>query len=351
MTEDETGQNQEEREDGILMESFRVSGFRGIRDLMLPALRPLNFITGAAGTGKTCVLDALEVYATRGNPSVLREILRRNDELLADRETGETQENQRALFHQGAEERGFSLEGHDPRRHIDVRLEPEEEESGNLTITAGTSRMKVNLENKIDWRFTGFRKQEGHFEQIPCRRLGPEPARNAQIAELWDQAVMTSRTDDIMKTVAESTGIPVERMACVGNGAQRRAIVSIRGQKEPVPLRRLGQAAVQAVALMLAFQAIRGGMLLLDQPETGLNPHAVRVLWRWFTAHAEAQRVQVFAATSSLDAIGAAVLAAQDLGQETIGLTRLAPSGAGEPRRYGQEDVREAVRVGWDFTA
>ena len=62
--------------------------------MTISGLEPLCFITGPNSSGKTTVIDALEIYASRADSRVLRKILARSDQTITDRETGETYPDQ-----------------------------------------------------------------------------------------------------------------------------------------------------------------------------------------------------------------------------------------------------------------
>ena len=51
-----------------------VTGFRGIERLSIPRLGRVTLLAGRNGAGKTTVLDAVRVYASRGRAAVLREL-------------------------------------------------------------------------------------------------------------------------------------------------------------------------------------------------------------------------------------------------------------------------------------
>jgi hypothetical protein len=56
----------------LVLESLEIQGFRVFRRLQIPHLRRVNLITGRNGVGKSCLLEALRLYAspacTRGWP-------------------------------------------------------------------------------------------------------------------------------------------------------------------------------------------------------------------------------------------------------------------------------------------
>ena len=67
---------------GLHLPDLVIKGFRGIEDLTISRLGRVNLISGRNGVGKTTLLDAVRVYAARGNYNVLSDILRTREELV-----------------------------------------------------------------------------------------------------------------------------------------------------------------------------------------------------------------------------------------------------------------------------
>ena len=58
-----------------------IKGFRGIDELSIPRLGRVTLLAGKNGVGKTTVLDAVRVYATRGRYRDLSRLLRDREEM------------------------------------------------------------------------------------------------------------------------------------------------------------------------------------------------------------------------------------------------------------------------------
>ena len=67
-----------------------IRGFRGIDDLTIPRLGRVTLLAGKNGVGKTTVLDAVRVFASRAGTRLLRDLLVDTEERLraADRRIG-----------------------------------------------------------------------------------------------------------------------------------------------------------------------------------------------------------------------------------------------------------------------
>ena len=64
---------------GLHLPDLTIKGFRGIKDLSLPRLGRVTLLAGKNGVGKTTVLEAVSIFASRGRD--LRTPLQNHDEL------------------------------------------------------------------------------------------------------------------------------------------------------------------------------------------------------------------------------------------------------------------------------
>src|SRR5438046_8038649 len=66
---------------GLMLDSLQIEQYRLFEKLVIPRLGRVNLITGKNNVGKTSVLEALRLYATRAEPSTLLEILVGREEM------------------------------------------------------------------------------------------------------------------------------------------------------------------------------------------------------------------------------------------------------------------------------
>lgn len=70
------------------LSDLAITGFRGIESLSISRLGHVTLLAGRNGVGKTTVLDAVRLYAARGRPWALAELLRKREEFGASDEEG-----------------------------------------------------------------------------------------------------------------------------------------------------------------------------------------------------------------------------------------------------------------------
>ena len=73
------------------LSDLAIEGFRGIERLSIPRLGHVTLLAGRNGVGKTTVLDAVRLYAARGRPAILTELLNGREEFntASDEKGGE----------------------------------------------------------------------------------------------------------------------------------------------------------------------------------------------------------------------------------------------------------------------
>ena len=87
MTSDREARRSAEPESGprpdrrLHLQSLSIEGFRGIRELSIPRLGRATLLAGRNGVGKTTVLDAVRVYASRARLTALSELLMGREEI------------------------------------------------------------------------------------------------------------------------------------------------------------------------------------------------------------------------------------------------------------------------------
>src|SRR5437660_11785081 len=64
----------------LILNSLEIKNFRGFRHLQIERLGRVNLIVGKNNVGKSSLLEALQIYAHRGSPRLIREVLVARDE-------------------------------------------------------------------------------------------------------------------------------------------------------------------------------------------------------------------------------------------------------------------------------
>ncbi|MCY3667476.1 MAG: AAA family ATPase [Gemmatimonadetes bacterium] len=332
--------SQERLDDCLHLPSLSIKGFRGIKELSIERLGRVTLLAGKNGVGKTTILDAVQVYAARGRPSVLSELLESREEISAA--TDENDESIEApdfaaLFY-GRNASGACISIGPKSDSDQLRIEwtaLSDEQVSRLEeflhgfITNGhTQALKIVFQDaeqvlplfltpklatdKIGYQYVRRLLKEAESPSpIEYHSLDPGLLSNNEIARFWDAIALTDDEDRAVQALKLILGNEVDRVAVIGDddprslyrGYGRRVVVKLQGQARPVPLKSLGDGALRLFSVALAQTNSRGGFLLIDEAENGIHHSMQPDFWRMVFKTAYANNVQVIATTHSFDCV------------------------------------------------
>ena len=320
---------------GLHLPDLTIKGFRGIKDLSLPRLGRVTLLAGKNGVGKTTVLEAVSIFASRGRD--LRTPLQNHDELsnmLDDDGKEFLATNIEALFY-GREASGNARIIIGPSNESDQlkilkdALQDPSNKKEALQGFRSTSyhytdfqwfEVKFRGEGRIlpgipRTHLEGRRLPQGSWsfvtgsnlpEDIKCRTLGPGLLPNSEIAWFWDKISLTDNEARAVNALKLIFGDKVERIAVTAEEYKqhgRRVIVKLKDHSDPVPLKSLGDGAIRLFSVALALANSRDGILLIDEAENGIHHSVQPDFWRMVLRMARENNTQVLATTHSWDCV------------------------------------------------
>lgn len=330
-----------------------IENFRGIKSLAIPRLGRVTLIAGKNSVGKTTVLDAVKLYASRGRASVLHDLLTVREEIsVTTDEDGDyvLEPDLAALFHGRAwpSDDHVSIGSSMVGDQLSIKMSPLTDEqsarfariSPELLADDRSQVLKAVFQDNeaiVPWWFASrgdagprtlprsTRNRLLHREYqaimnesepppaISCESLGPGLLNNLVMARFWDRVALTEYEDHAVKALRLIFGDDVKGAAVIGEDTSgrligrratgRRAIVKLRSQEQPVPLRSLGDGALRLFGVALALANSQGGFLLIDEAENGIHHSVQRDYWGMVLQTAQENNVQVLATTHSWDCV------------------------------------------------
>ncbi len=330
-----------------MLNSLDIKNYRNLKELRIGSLGRVNLITGKNNTGKSALLEAIAIYATKGDLVLIYQLLgergenyRRQEEynnttelnirtlssMFTNRNVGFGNDDaisigsiKNTLF-QGevSSDKSVSL------RFVKFFDEIQKDNQGGMI-----SRRIIALENKIDKQLANYRvaiqtRAGGTTFTVPLdftadrpSRLvitGPDTNESLQFirtrnidreinGKLFDNITLTEKEKhviDALKIIEPST----ERIAFVEETPRERtAVIKLSNNPRVLPLQSMGDGINRILTIILALVNADNGFLLIDEFENGLHYTVQKQLWNIIFTLAQKLNVQVFATTHSEDCI------------------------------------------------
>jgi AAA15 family ATPase/GTPase len=346
-----------------MLESLKIENFRCLSNFHVEKLGRVNLIVGKNNSGKSSLLEALRIYARKGNPALLREIAVSHDETYvtnntntSERASNEEQDTAFQAFFTGREfptedgksiyigdESGKSfvkiehalyidefeevkdIDGDIIRRRRRKQIEkndlfPNDQPALQALLvtaseTSGQGWIELNdsmypRRANIFWERTSL---ELPLSYVPTQFLSLD-----YLAQLWDQIVFSPHEESV-KSALRIIEQSVEEIAFVQAAPEdirkvrrpeRTAKVKLKGLKSGIPLNSMGDGMLRVLQLALTIFPAKGGLLLIDEFENGLHWTAQEKIWRLVFKLATELNIQVFATSHSNDALKGFAIAA-----------------------------------------
>jgi AAA15 family ATPase/GTPase len=305
-----------------------IRNFRLFKEFTIERLSRVNLFVGKNNSGKSCLLEALEVYVHQANPLVLRDLV------IARKEDWEYLSSQRETKFVSIEEHPFRYlfyGYHFPKPGSSgIEIGPATNEAdrvhirlckdqGNnlssmnqkieLELEAAQECFQINLFDDPDFMrdpihssvpFSKPSPYKYNLQKIPAQSLSDELA-----ATLWDIINLTDFENEVISCL-QMIEPRVKGVAFVGDSygeRQRIPIVRLKDSAERIPLKSMGDGMMRLFHISLSLVNARDGFLLIDEFENGIHWTVQPKLWEMLFRVAEKLNVQVFATTHSRDCV------------------------------------------------
>lgn len=360
----------------LLLPDLEVRNYRIFRELRIPRLGRVVLLTGKNGVGKTALLEALRIYALRGSPRVLGEILETRGEVRSAVRARGGDPNPdgevllravQNLFH--GREAGPSVSrslvvgpsSETGKLSVSLTWDGPEAQSQDDRGNPGASRAAQAGEHLhpsivVDWpcgrktridldQWEPFSRAQWYLpagsedEVENCVHVAPAGLSGRAIAGFWDSVSLTPSEETVVSGLRLVTP-GVERISLSAdphNGSSPTVRARVAGETVPVLLQSLGDGMNRIFGITLALVNARNGFLLVDEIENGIHYSVQIQLWKLIFGVAEQLDVQVFATTHSFDCIRAFQEAARESPEAGV-LVRLNKSPSGVSATVFDED-------------
>lgn len=346
-----------------MLNSLFIQNFKSLKQLEIPKLGNVNLIIGENNSGKSSVLDALKLYASFVDETVLIDIINEHDDffLLEDDSSvspyeslffgrrfeqhkkiviGELKEEKNKQLIIEAikainvmESRLFISNTQKEEKNIDdlsedillnhyygtfkqVSDDDIKKKDLNiinlLKINQGERKKEIILDNMVD----RIRRRNRITKSIikSYSDITTSFISTDELADSWDKIALR----DYAQTVLKALQIIEPKIIAISfvnskdwNRAEfyrrerekRIPLVRIKGVDFPVPLKSMGDGIIRLFQLALRLYEAKDGFLLIDEFENGLHFGVQKQAWELVFNLAKKLKIQVFASTHSSDCI------------------------------------------------
>ncbi len=328
-----------------MIKSLLIRNFRIFKEIEIKKLSRVNLFVGKNNSGKSCLIEALQIYATKANPQNLYEIISYRDE---DWESIISEKNETPIknitdpfsyiFN------GYSLPeiGGEP-----ITIGPIDDDSKQLQIILrafqvsqdeqGRSRLIPVEKNLINNELINFeigleaiqgnerchyisldsniphykrsvsvisKKFNINHQVVPTRNI-----RDDKFSLLWDNINLTDLETEVVSCL-KIIDSNIEGVAFVGDlfekfatRGKRIPIIRYKGLNERIPLKTMGDGLTRLFHIILALVNAKNGFLLIDEFENGLHWSILPKIWDILIRLSEELNVQIIATTHSRDCV------------------------------------------------
>lgn len=345
--------------------SIRIKGYRGLDTFRMDGLGRVNLLVGANNCGKTSILECIELLRSAGNPHVLSSIIGRRGEWGYFDRDGDARATMGPrpepldvshLFPNHRLPAAVRLETSrigdiaTPAEVVGaadgaIRIEADRHDGGTaadwnnrvmvyIEDPTGADRgardaaMDTDEDDRLALRIEWSNEEDDYRAFVTDDGLLFGPRRLARVRNGSDQAVQFVRTGgvtaaDVVRTysrfvltdkdeaITQALRIvepAVERLAPVADDrrllfrdAPGGVVLKLREVSDRVPIGSMGDGMWRMLGLALSISNADGGVLLVDEIDTGLHYSVMNDMWRMVSERAAALSVQVFATTHSQD--------------------------------------------------
>ncbi|MBL7141158.1 MAG: AAA family ATPase [Planctomycetes bacterium] len=318
-----------------MIESLHIRGYRCFSEFALEGLQRVNLLLGKNNCGKTALLEAIELLTSFGREaqSISYALRRRGETFPEDTE-----------IRRGPEfEVGHLFSGHDigvgsafevmagpykmTLRCDVIRREPEEpwlfHQQGieeaifewpmalRLSTSASAERTAIPLTPRGGITYDALRSSirlSGPEDQPRTTLITSDSLSSSAVEAFWKEVALYPEEGLVLDAV-RILEPNVERIAYVGaprrfgNGGRGGMAVKCRGSGKRIPIGSMGDGAWRMLAMALALVRCRGGVLLIDEIDTGLHFTTLASMWHMILEASSRLNVQVFATTHSQDCL------------------------------------------------
>lgn len=325
-----------------MITELKIKNFRCFNELALDELKPLTLLTGKNNVGKSTVLEALFLLLGFRTPTVFFKLNYFRglamQHLDPDTLWG-------SLFYGSARDKPFSVSAKVAERFYSVDFEKEQ---GKFAVFQGPPTNKTPADfthgtpiECLKYTYSRPDGSEGGLfvvtsDGVQIMQSGQAPFKNdplkkaimkntrtdLQVAEAFSTVDLEGKKESVIEVLRHiDDRIRDVSLVMRNNAGMLYADIGMKGK---IPVTAMGDGINNLLLVILMILTTPGGVVLLDEIETGFHYSALKDLWSLIAEFAKREECQIIATTHSYECIASALAAVKAGGrEEDFAVTRL----------------------------
>jgi AAA15 family ATPase/GTPase len=307
-----------------MLKSLKIENFRCFQSFELQQLGRVNLLVGTNNSGKTSILEAIQLFCSRTSLETLPEIMiNRGEYLWNDEQRVRSRELAiRHLFYGHEIKVGstFSIFGvNHSVEELTISLEEIaqlslfEEKLQELVLAVNwlgqqkeDTKIPLSTNEGVSIDFVRRLRRDTKNLSLRAQFVTSSSITTEKMIELFNQLVLTPEEEFIIQAL-QTIEPRIERIASVNFEKSRYVdsrsgfVVRLSDSSQRIPIGSMGDGMWRILGLTLAIVNAKDGVLLVDEIDTGLHFSVMSDMWNLIWQTAKRLNVQVFATTHSSD--------------------------------------------------
>jgi AAA15 family ATPase/GTPase len=377
-------------ESKLHLDRLYVKNFRALDQLTLEGLGRVNVFVGRNNSGKSTILDAIELLVSSNKFDVLRKQADKHGELDDERSRDrdftfvenffsgrslprsfdsillESSKNSFVLSHYFVKESQIEeLFDNEPRIRIKRQFIEKDTLDGDssenyraLSLTVNGKRVILADNENNPEKYIGssihlsnrLNSYSELFDGIPVRYVSTKSFDSSYLDNLWGSIQFNPEMNNILISALNLVSDNVEIFGFMqvspSRSRERKALVKLKDFDKPVPLSSMGDGMSRVLHIVLSLLNAKDGVLLIDEMENGLHYRIQENLWRIIFEFSTKLNIQVFVTTHSWDVIESFSKIAVEHPEEGVlySLGRSGIDGKLNAHRYSEERLYQVTQ-------
>jgi len=320
----------------LLLTSFTVENFRGIRQGTVSGLTDVNVIIGRNNSGKTTLLEAMHRMVTENK----NDILGVSSPVYWNQVRNETDSDFMRLVSASRADIKYGLLRHIQRRDVSVQLGRmcktfSSWENWQVSTSPGVT-VPNDTRNDLVSGATRFGRAAIVYRP-------PDATNNAIEAKLWPQLLGDRSDKRLAAALSDVFGLQAESFQLLPSG---KLIVLF--ENHSVPLDAQGDGTRAAMRCLMLLTALKQTMFILEEPECHQHPGSLEKFALAVCKLAKQNEVQLMVSTHSGECVKAFLKAAEAANSDGAVFHLSLTDGVQTARRLDAEAVETLQNTGID---